>query len=558
MSAGPIKQQAPPARPNRAAHQRTPLPGRETATRRWAPLLPQSPRVHLLILGGVLLVAVALRCQGLSARSLWFDEAFTWRLVSFSWAEMCERIPRDNSPPLYYVLLKAWMAVFGDSPLALRSLSVGLGALTVFAIYRFTLAAFGGRRRTEGPDHPARPREVALLAAALVALSVFQIRYGWETRPYTLGTALAALASWALFRALRAPAGSWRPWLLYGLLALLFLYTHNYALFSVAAQGLFVGAYLLVRHDWNLRRAVRSPAFRGALLAGAVVGLGFLPWVPVFLRQKAQVQAAFWTPPMSAEEVAKACYQMMAEPEGGWTSPRKYNWIALDLCVLGLLALWRKARPEEWYVLAAVLVPFALSILVSALDTKVFSLRYFLFAHLFLLVGAAALVVRLRGRRERAVVIALVLADAAWAYRGFWDKVDVDHQPGFQGAAAFLQDRRGADEPVLVCSPLAYWPIRYHCRSEAGCYLLDSGREVAHYFGRAVLSPEDFLRADQLLAANPRRLWVVNLRGGFWGALTVPVPGRWAPVQTTKFGEVLGQGEVWVVEYTIRDRRNTP
>jgi hypothetical protein len=42
---------------------------------------------------------------------------------------------------------------------------------------------------------------------------------------------------------------------------------------------------------------------------------------------------------------------------------------------------------------------------------------------------------------------------------------------------------------------------------------------------------------------------VVNLRGGFWGALSVPMPPRWTPVGTTKFAEVLGQGEVWVVEY---------
>jgi mannosyltransferase len=151
---------------------------------RWVPLLPPSPLVHAAVLGVVLLAAVVLRCRGLAERSLWFDEAFTWRLVSFSWTEMCERIPRDNSPPLYFLLLKAWMALLGDTPTALRSLSVVLGGATVCGTWLFVREAFG---------RSARGKEVTLLAAALVALSVFQVRYGWEARPYALGTALAAL-----------------------------------------------------------------------------------------------------------------------------------------------------------------------------------------------------------------------------------------------------------------------------------------------------------------------------------------------------------------------------
>jgi mannosyltransferase len=183
----------------------------------WATLPASSPRLHALAIGGVLLVAVALRCRGLAERSLWFDEAFSWRLASFSWAEMCECIPRDNHPPLYWLLLKAWMAVVGDSPVALRSLSAAFGVATVLGIYLFAREAFGTwQERTDNPADMARGMEIALLAAALVALSPFQVRYAWEARAYALGTALDALSSWALFCALRARSGRLGPWLLYG------------------------------------------------------------------------------------------------------------------------------------------------------------------------------------------------------------------------------------------------------------------------------------------------------------------------------------------------------
>ena len=55
-----------------------------------------------------------------------------------------------------------------------------------------------------------------------------------------MGATLAIFSSWALLRALQSPQGRYRDWLLYAVLALLFLYTHNMALFSVAAQAIFI------------------------------------------------------------------------------------------------------------------------------------------------------------------------------------------------------------------------------------------------------------------------------------------------------------------------------
>jgi hypothetical protein len=50
--------------------------------------------------------AVWLRCYGLTSRTLWLDEAFTWKLVSFPFVEMLRRATEDNSPPLCHA---AWL-----------------------------------------------------------------------------------------------------------------------------------------------------------------------------------------------------------------------------------------------------------------------------------------------------------------------------------------------------------------------------------------------------------------------------------------------------------------
>jgi mannosyltransferase len=88
-----------------------------------------------LMLAVVLLAGLMLRLQTASTRSIWFDEAWSWRMSRFPLAELIERTAADVHPPLYYLLLKAWTALFGDSPLAMRSMSALFGVLTILAAY---------------------------------------------------------------------------------------------------------------------------------------------------------------------------------------------------------------------------------------------------------------------------------------------------------------------------------------------------------------------------------------------------------------------------------------
>src|SRR6185437_16752126 len=128
------------------------------------------PIALLFILGG----AVALRCYHLADRSLWFDEAFCWRLMQFPFGEMIRRVGLDNHPPLYFILLYGWSGLFGDSVWALRSLSVLLGCLTILGVYLFVVEAFG-RDDSSGAatgSNRLSARSTALMAACFVAVSV--------------------------------------------------------------------------------------------------------------------------------------------------------------------------------------------------------------------------------------------------------------------------------------------------------------------------------------------------------------------------------------------------
>ena len=71
----------------------------------------------------IVALAAALRLYKITAFALWFDESVSVALISRSWAHMWSRVADDIGPPLYFVVLKLWCTVFGQSLLSLRLLS---------------------------------------------------------------------------------------------------------------------------------------------------------------------------------------------------------------------------------------------------------------------------------------------------------------------------------------------------------------------------------------------------------------------------------------------------
>jgi mannosyltransferase len=121
----------------------------------------------------LLLVIVALggflRVYQIGSKGLWLDEAFSVWLGWQPVGEMLGWLMRiDQHPPLYYALLHLWMAL-GDGAATVRALSALCGTLTIPVVYLL------GRRLADG--------KVGLLAALILAVSPFHVRFAQETRP---------------------------------------------------------------------------------------------------------------------------------------------------------------------------------------------------------------------------------------------------------------------------------------------------------------------------------------------------------------------------------------
>lgn len=506
----------------------------------------RSQHVGWGLLLAVLALGVALRCAHLGGRSIWFDEAFSWRLIQYPPGEMLYRVTLDNNLPLYFVLLKAWAACFGDSLWALRSLSVLFGGMAIVAMFLFVREAVRW-----SPNYSAmrtRATETGLLAALFLAISVFHVRWCWEARCYAVGTALVLLTSWTLLRALRRRhAGRW--WCAYGVLALLFTYTHYFAWFSLAVQGGFALWVLWQAGGGSFGGMLRA---RGATWAAGVftlLALGWLPWLPFFLQQLTQVREDFWIPPLRQWDLAHTCYRMFVDPASQSLSQTASLW-ALDLCVLGWVGfLWRASRVAV-FVAASALFPVVAAVLLDRLGVHLFLLRYFLFAHTFFLAALAMLLSRwFAFALERRILAGLLVAWGLFALWAFYDGVDLAHHPGTQGAAAWIRREGEPDEPVIVNSAFSYLPLLYHLRERGACYLYQHDAHVPHYLGAAVLKPEDHLSHQQLDRMAPPRVWFVESTNRAGAVSEFPPAGSGQLLERRCFPEVFSLGDIIVYHY---------
>jgi hypothetical protein len=221
----------------------------------------------------VLLTAasVLLRTGGLHD-GFWIDEGIAVGIASHDLADIPALLRQDGSPPLYYLLLHGWIALFGDGEAAVRALSLLFAALTV-PVSWWAGNAVAGRR-------------AGAIAAAVAAGCPLLSYYGQEARMYTLVALLSVVAAAAFVRGRRVT--------LTVALALL-LYTHTWGLFLAAALAVVWLA---------LWRSGRVAGRDGAPVAVAVAVL-YAPWVPSLVFQALHTGAP-WSVSPSALLLAAA------------------------------------------------------------------------------------------------------------------------------------------------------------------------------------------------------------------------------------------------------------
>ena len=462
----------------------------------------------------VLLLAAFLRFHLLEVQSFWNDEGNSARLSERSLPAILEGTASDVHPPLYYVLLRGWRELVGETEFGLRSLSAFAGVLTVAGVMALARATPNGRRRPTADDRPRSldpwppagrrllddapgwPAVVIAVTGLLAAFSPVLVYYSQETRMYALLALLAALSAWALLAWLGAarPSRGWAA--AYVLLLAAGLYTHYFFPAVIAAQGVVVALWWR-RPGWitdgaqGERRARRLWAWVG--LAAAAVAL-YLPWAPIFIRQ---IGGRSGGPVALADFMAESGRWLIV---GSTVSAGEASWALMAAAALAGVGLWSGGRRAAASIVLA-MIPLGLLFLAGATDPAFYKFMLVVVPFVLALMGLAWRA-RGPGRMVAAVLSIAVLAgslvslgnlygDPAFAradYRGMAARIAADNQP---------------DAGIILVAPNQWEAFTYYHRDGAPVYPLPRGRPDP-----AILEPE-----LATIAAAHDRLYAL-----YWGA----------------------------------------
>ena len=425
-------------------------------------------RRQTLLLIAILVLAAGLRLYKVDSQSLWNDEGTSIALAQRDIPTILRNASDDIHPPLYYLLLGAWVRLSGTSEFAARSLSVVIGVLCVAGTFFLADQLVSSR--------------CSLLSALFAAVSPFQVYYSQEARMYILGV----LAALALVGSTRALLTAWdrQPRLLsiragaLVLAALFVLYTHYYgATVLVAANIAFLIWWVGL---WRARGEVPWPAFWWWALLMVVVLAGFAPWLSA--AWSALIHWPAVSSPMSLAELARSLMTVLplgiTAPPGMLAAVVPITAALLSVC--GSVALFRQThtgRSQRWllWLMTAYLAMPLLIMYLGSLSRPMYNPKFILLVtpalHLFMAAGVDSI---FRHRtpvfspRARVLSHGVALTATGIILAGsFWSLDHLYNDPAYarddyRGIVAYVHATADDDAAILINAPSQIETVDYY------------------------------------------------------------------------------------------------
>ena len=408
---------------------------------------------YLIIL--IFLLGLVLRIYDLDNESLWYDEAFSVSISNLGPLKIIETVFNlgiEGNPPLYYLILHYWMMAFGDSEFSLRFMSVLFGLASILAVYALGKLLFN--------------KNTGIIAALILAVSLFDVKYSQEARGYTLLTFLTITSFYSLVKL--TSKKSLIHSVIYLISSTLILYTHFYAIFIIAAQNIFC-LTLFVMH-----RKAGEITFRKWILLQVVIFIAFIPGLIKLLYLKATVEQSFW--------ISKPTINIITKYLDRYTG---LTYLLIIFAVFALISIIsftklnisKGLRSKFWslenynpelgisigsriYLLMLwFLFPIAIPVIYSIVSTPMFTVRYAIIA-----VASSYILVSygISGFKSKWAVFAaglIILALSMPTLQGYYSRIG---KPDWRGVMAEIEKNAAYGELLVIQPAMGYLPIKYY------------------------------------------------------------------------------------------------
>lgn len=391
-------------------------------------------RVPTTVWGVVLfLIALGVRLLHITDTDIAGDEPFSIFMSQLDLKSMVYHLSKDNSPPLFEIILHLYAQVVGGSDFTLRLLPTIFSALVPVILFVIGKRFFN--------------LQVGLIAAFLAIFSIYHIRFAHEVRVYSLFSLLTAGSLFFLFHVVRE-FRSVKYWFGLAIADVLLLYAHYTSLYLIFAQ--VVCCLILI--PWR--------NWKWPFLAFATVGICYLPYMLVLLQRLGEVSGSgTWVPKPGWGEVYGNINLLLNS---------KFTTLVVVVAVLLPLVLQR----SQWKLIfqrlfdshkAVILlfyfvVPYLSMFVVSMVFLPMFMDRYVLYTSVPLFLLVAWLVASVWQEYQYGWVgLALVVSGSVLT-----TDLNPSNNRNVKATVNHLKELNAAGTPVYVCPEMFHLAVAYH------------------------------------------------------------------------------------------------
>lgn len=287
--------------------------------------------------------------------NLWGDEAFTMLTLKGNFKDIINTTARDVHPPLYYLIAKIFVLIFGYSVPAVKIASVIPIILTMILGATLLDKYFGEKS-------PLIPT----LFILLMAFAPNFLHMSYELRMYSWGlffVSFSALAAYGIY----LEGFTLKNSSLFIIVSLCAAYTHYFSLVSVGIIYLMLFVALLFKSIKYLKECI---------IISIITIVGYLPWFFIFLKQLNSVSSNYWIPDIKFGTII-----------GYIKYPFNNELININfiICIMAIISLIiniytdKKNRKESIFALMCISLFFltvGLGVVLSLIIRPIFVIRY--------------------------------------------------------------------------------------------------------------------------------------------------------------------------------------
>lgn len=425
-------------------------------------------------------------------QSFWRDEAFSVLLAEKSPLNIILLTAKDQSPPLYPLLLHYWMLLYGKSEVAVRTFSFLFHAGTVVVI--FLLAKKLLRSNTP-----------AILIAIAILLNPFLLQYAFEARMYSLLAFLTALGIFCIVV---------RKYWLAGISFALCILTHNFGVFDVTAVGIW----------WIFcnRKTIKQHISQGLALFLLPV-LTFLAWGAVIWNQWVRIGGGFWIK-QATSAIFLNTLKIYTSGDISYPTSSLLQLISFILFIVAMSYwIWQREVPNDTskkdipFLLASLaLLPICITYGISALFIPIYHERYLIASlpMLILLAGYSLYHVFLENPNRRIFIIVLTSFYMILLVQSSEQILSMEIKPAINWGVSQALSQSQPGDVIIPKDVLNFLETKLYAENNSKgipVYAYTPTGKIPFYIGAILFEPQEIITK---LPKN-KRIWEIEPDGGY-------------------------------------------